>query len=332
MPLFHIGYHKTGSTLLQEHVFNREDFGFSRLRDDRKRIHPVFVQLEPGEAVREDFATELRREAKSVAAKGLQLVISHERLSGYIVSGGYDARPIADRLHGLFPTAKVLIVVREQQSMLRSYYLQYISDGGHLPFERLVRDPQPDIRRIPPFSFAYFEYDRLVSHYRRLFGEERICVLPFEMLRKHPGDFIAALLRFCGASTTDVRDGQRLFPKDVNAAHPPLMQLVRRFANSWLTRTQLSNHGLLNIPHFSRVFDASRPLFERLGGLDDFLDRRLRRQIATATEGLYAASNARLQKLTGLDLRGYDYALPDELEEVGPQDHSWSVHRAANNG
>ena len=50
-------------------------------------------------------------------------VISHERLSGYPHSGGHDSKEIAHRLAAVFPNAKVVIVIREQKSMILSNYL-----------------------------------------------------------------------------------------------------------------------------------------------------------------------------------------------------------------
>ena len=46
-------------------------------------------------------------------------VLSAERLSGNPHSGGYDSLQTAERLHRLFPQAKVLVVVREQTEEIR---------------------------------------------------------------------------------------------------------------------------------------------------------------------------------------------------------------------
>ena len=47
----------------------------------------------------------------AATAEGRTLVLSHERLSGYPSSGGYDRALIAERLNASFPEAKILIVL-----------------------------------------------------------------------------------------------------------------------------------------------------------------------------------------------------------------------------
>src|SRR5438094_721969 len=100
-PLIHIGYHKTGSTWLQEQVFCDERFGFVST-DGPLPIDEAFVALNPftfsAEQARALFSGLLR----SAADKALVPVISHERLSGDVGTGGVDSRMIADRLHETF--------------------------------------------------------------------------------------------------------------------------------------------------------------------------------------------------------------------------------------
>ena len=57
-------------------------------------------------------------------------MVSFPRLSGHPYSGGYDSRMIADRVAEVFPEARILIVIREQRSMIVSTYKQYVNAGG----------------------------------------------------------------------------------------------------------------------------------------------------------------------------------------------------------
>src|SRR5215218_3471564 len=88
-PLLHIGYHKTGTTWLQRHVFRNAEAGFSFVGKP-KALRLAFVDLSPfgfePEAVRKDFQPGIEQ----AQARNLVPVLSFERLSGSPYAGGYD--------------------------------------------------------------------------------------------------------------------------------------------------------------------------------------------------------------------------------------------------
>lgn len=305
-PLIHIGFHKTGSTLLQQRLFNRADLGFERV--DRESIHAAFVRYGPFEALKREPAAALRQQADAAEHRGHRLVLSHERLSGYPGTGGFDSQAIADRIHLLFPAAHILILVREQRSMVKSYYLQYISDGGHLSFRRLLDHPEPHLYRSPGFDLGFFEYDRCVAYYQRLFGVENVTVLPFEMFLSDPERLAQRILELGGG---DYSHGvpEDIFATQINTANPMLMQIAGRCLNGLLTRNQLSNWGPINVRHFRGVYRRLRPLFAPFRFADAPLIRRLEAQIAEAIGDRYAEPNARLAALTRLDLAACGYSV-----------------------
>ena len=310
-PLLHIGFHKTGSTLLQTKLFNRRDLGFMRLDNDRDRLHREFIQYAPFRAPSDSLISGLREEVDKATDTGVRLVISHERLSGYPATGGFDAEVIAERLKYMFPGAKILIMVREQSAIIKSFYLQYISDGGSQSFRRLLRNPQPSLHRSPGFDLSFFEFDHAVRFYYELFGKDNVLVLPYESILAEPTDVASEIIRFAGDPKASEKIDASIFGEKVNPAAPLLMQYVRRTCNSALTRTQLSNYGLINIPHFNQLFRRLRPVFEPFRFLDPYLAGRLTRDVHKAVEGRFEESNDRLAMSTGLDLRALGYRLPD---------------------
>lgn len=82
-------------------------------------------------------------------------------------------------LAGLFPGAHVLLVTRGFESILGSFWSQYVRTGGDLPFDAFcaaVAD-RAAAGRNP------LNYDALVTTYRGAFGTDRVHVLPYELLR-----------------------------------------------------------------------------------------------------------------------------------------------------
>lgn len=308
-PLVHIGFHKTASTLLQRTLFARSDLGFERPGRDRSRIQSDFVRFGPFDEMDPKVIEAYHRLAYEARTRGRTLVLSHERLSGYPGSGAFDARMIADRIKTCLPDARILVFVREQRSMLYSYYLQYITDGGSLSFRRLTSPIQPRLFRKPEFDLRSFAYVAQIEYYRTLFGPENVLVVPYETLHEETWRVAVEIARFCGQSTS--RISADIFGDMANSSMPIMMQLLRRHLNGLVYRNQLSPHAPIKFNPFDRWYRRIRPLFEPTRLIDAPLKRRLKRQIETLTGDRYAESNLQLQRLTGHDLSRYGYRMPE---------------------
>src|SRR5262245_39922524 len=111
-PLLHVGYHKTGTSWLQSHLFTNERTGLATPFKEHADIyqhlvHPHALDFDP-EACRAHFL----RAIANLEDRGLTAVLSAERLCGDMLYGGYDSKELADRMASVFPRGKVLIVVR----------------------------------------------------------------------------------------------------------------------------------------------------------------------------------------------------------------------------
>ena len=301
--LLHVGYHKTGSSWLQRRFFSQRELGFRRITTRGLPIqdpHPLHFDAE---AYRAHYA-ELVSEA---ATDGALPVLSEERLSGNPLSGGYDSAEIAERLLAIFPSAKVLIVVREQRSLILSTWFQYVKVGGACSLRDFLLGARDG--RLPGFRFENFEFDRLVAHYRRLFGAERVHVELFERLGHEPREFAASILSFAGLAKSAAFE--RLpFGELVNRAARPLAVSLRRVLNPFLRRDSVNGYSPLANPAFRalgeglvRVAEATAP-----EPLDAHLRRRWQAHIAERVGSRYVESNERLAKLSGYDLGSFGYA------------------------
>lgn len=299
--LIHVGYHKTGTTLLQRFVFPaRAGFGFARPWPDRSRLADVFVRPSPL-AYRPEPAAELVRTGMASAGDAVP-VLTHERLSGNPHAGGYDASTLARRIRratdGLSP--RILIVVREQRSMVRSLYSQYVRAGGAMTLAAYLA-PHEDVR-LPGFDPVYLEYDRLIARYRQLFGPQAVLVLPYEWLRMDPVDFVGRIRVHCGRPP---------LPEDTSIDAPRVNTrmtvpgiFVKRQLNRLFVRDSLNPAPL--VPGL-----VSHGTVRRLAGLVDRLSpggwKRLDASIHRWVGDRYDAPNRRLEKITGLDLGALGY-------------------------
>jgi hypothetical protein len=321
--LIHIGYTKTATSWLQRHLFGDPATGFGWLetngdrpgRPDKESPIRQLVSLSPLDidttALGDDFA----RLIGSVEAKGLAPVISLERLSGSPFSGGHDSVAIAERLVRLFPEAKVLAVIREQESMIVSTYKQYVKVGGALSLARFLALPRSSSLHVPWFELRYFEYDRLLRHYSELFGTERLLVLAYEEFLQDPATFVAKIAQFAGVPLGSEQLDSLPFDRTPNRSLSPAATAVRRRLNRLAVRTEVNPAPLFEAriakravrwatrdKLVDRLVDAvlPRPVHERC-------DSKLRRVAAAAVGDRYRESNRATSELTGIDLGSYGW-------------------------
>ncbi|HEX2803851.1 MAG TPA: hypothetical protein VHN55_07725 [Sphingomicrobium sp.] len=304
--LIHIGFHKTGSTWLQQELLDNPAFGFTtQTGETRQQIIMRVGVPDPlsydATAVASHYAPAIDEARKS----GLTLALSHERLSGHPSSGGRDRCMIADRLKSTFPESRILIVFREQRSLIQSMYSQHISAGGVESLRRYLTTPEPGWLRKPSFAFELYEFDTLIRYYQQLFGTDRVLALPLELLQARPAEFASRISTFCGHPPVEPED-----TRSKNVRRPQLMQLVQRPLNMLFFHNDLSPGALLHVTRFHmRYGKYARPLFNLITPkvLDDWILRRQRRIIDSMVGNRYAVSNRRTQEIVGLPLADLGY-------------------------
>lgn len=306
--LIHIGYMKTASTYLQKAIFCNPDLGFAKIED------PQFFLNEVRNAPEHHFLPENIRAAlvcqvRSAGANGLTPVLSSEGYSGYMAGEGFDGRRNMERLFKIAPDARILIVIREQNSMLLSRHNQLIKTGATMSLRDYVGmkdDPRSDRYR------SQLRYDELIAAYQTAFGKDAVCVLPFELLGKKPAAFISAIANHCGRPPVRTE----LVPTQViNRSRSQAGKAILARTNKIIAQRERT--GGENTP----LFPVDKPLFKRFRSvIDSFADmapRRLdasmlradRQFISDQIGSYYVESNRIIQQLTDLPLAEYGYEI-----------------------
>jgi hypothetical protein len=312
--LIHIGYHKTGTSWLQRYLFGRRDRGFApiapenglTLKQSAKFLSHYFVYDEDGKLLspfksRADEVRALLPELLPGEAK--VPVVSAERLSGNPHSGGFDSKTIAARLAEIFPDGRILIVIREQASMILSTYFQYLKIGGTAPLRAYLTQAYDG--RLPGFGPTHLEYHRLIDHYQGLFGRDNVLVLPYETFRNDAQAFVAALADFAEAEV----DAALEYDAEPNKGHPRLVEYRTRFLNPLICRSSVNSYSALALPN---AVKPARWLRQAMANVlpaaaeRRFVDK-LRAEIKETIGDRYADSNARTAALIDVDLKAMGY-------------------------
>ena len=312
-PLIHIGYPKALSSWMQKHLFKPEHGYVSILNSMESTISVIDP---PPFGFDEDAALAYIKAslARTPQHSGMTPVISAEALIGNPYCGGFNAKQNADRLKQLFPEGRILIIVREQQKLIRSLYKTLVTWGMPHTIKRLLNPV--DTSLAPQFNLEFLRYDKAVAYYQQLFGKDNVLVLPYEQFVEDPTLFLRSLFHFAGQNA-DKSLARLPVQKKVNTNQTLLNLYLQRLHNLLFLSSPFNYAGLLPSTEarvHARLRRSKKNPFPKW--MDNWFEHDFSQTVAKACKGKFSGSNARLAKLTGADFARYQYdTTPDTTEK-----------------
>lgn len=299
--LIHIGYHKTGTSFLQKRIFDGFADAFhlvdrSKLIKNVKAPPPLRFSSVTLQAYVRDEMTKSRAPIT---------VFSNETLSSSIHYGDHQSKYVADRLAACLPGSKVLIGIREQKSMLKSAYNQFLKAKGSYSIREYLINP-----RSGNFHFEHLQYHNLIQYYQKLFGRDQVLVLPYEVLQNDPIVYLERLFTFLGVtdllSTLDFDASEK-----VNRSLKPIQVQVKRYFNPFISKDFPQTGSTFYAYPAVLLHAALHRLFKFLPtkAIDQRIEKKIEREIARITMGQYAESNEQTARLSGVDLGVLGYEI-----------------------
>ncbi len=293
--IFHIGYHKTASSWLQQSYF-QEHPHIKLVNNYKEPWNDPFLNYLISTADRkfeyeqciEIFNSQIKSNLDNIRKI---LLVSAERLSGHPFSGGYDSFKIAERICLCFPTAKILCVVRNQVDMICSVYKQLIAEGFPGKLETLLFKNH---WKTVGFDMSFYEYDLLLAKYQTLFGEDNVSVLPYEYLLKDKKLFLQKMCNYFGVSSKALITPNKSI---VNKSLPNVGLSCFRYMN-YLRATEIYPLPLLNL---NILYPAVLKILEIVMAKIDRPRVLLSNKKVQEIQEHYRKANARFKELTGID-------------------------------
>jgi hypothetical protein len=300
--LIHVGLHKCASTWLQRNVFERDDLGFYSPWGAMS-AHAVseFVGVDPLCFAPESARERLTSMIGPDLPQGSVLVLSHEALSSRPHHGRYYASSVSARLKAVFPEARLFLMVREQKSLIRSLYVEHVRNGGRDTFAEFIGSGHEPPGFSPKCKLSFFQFDRLVAHYREVFGEENVLVLPLEMLGADPNRFVEKLTGFVGVSFAEIPTGTK-----ANEGWSPTATEYFRITNAFFRTNPIGPSPKFGYRFRQRVVSKVDKMLP--GGLTERAASRQKDLLASRVGDFFRASNTALSEMIDVDLKelGYD--------------------------
>ncbi len=185
VDLIHIGYHRCGSTTIQTDILGSHR-GVAVTKDSRLAMGKV-----------QDFAQCRFIGTPPNSPTAETVAISSEGLCGVNYVANVESplwAEIPQQVHDTWPDAKILVMIRRQPDLIRSYYSLAVRK---LSFTVPARQYYREV-----FHREYLYFDDLIGRYIDLYGTHAIKVLPVEMLFLTPGPFLSELSEFMGVDLT----------------------------------------------------------------------------------------------------------------------------------
>ncbi|MBJ7899042.1 MAG: hypothetical protein GC158_03740 [Cyanobacteria bacterium RI_101] len=303
--LIHIGYHKTGSTLLQEQIFNRPEFGYISPWA-RSKLYENIILANPFTYDPVTIRNQFQQDVIQEKGENLVPVLSEERFSGNIVPKAvFNNYYMAERLNATFPEAKILIVLRRQLDMILSIYKHRLRSNLTVDIDSFL-EQFPSTSTIEPiFHFDYLQYHLLIGHYQNLFGKEKVLCLPYEMLIKDSKSFFSKISSFSGANV----DEDLKLPR-VNEGYSYLTLYLKRYTNFVNPRMPIPKQSLYSKFNNALFWHLNQLINKTpLKTISNYMDSKLRQKVADKIDGFYQESNQKTSELIDIDLGLYEYPI-----------------------
>lgn len=184
--IIHVGFHKTGTTFLQEYFKNNPAVWYDQTFFESYR--------KTGKITKEQCVSEQQLKQNTIVLSEEQITVWSGALNpigARFHDYGIEAhqKETAKKLFEFYPEAKILITIRGFDTLLPSLYSQYVLNGGVQFLGNFLKTQEKSKLT------TLFNYDFVYSVYSNLFGKGNVCVLPYELLKENPKTFVKTLER-----------------------------------------------------------------------------------------------------------------------------------------
>ncbi len=191
---FIVGHPKSGTTALYEMLRAHPQVFMPDLKEplffDRE-LHPQLSARDPHPHTLEEYL--------ELFAAALPGQLKGEASANYLRS-----RLAAQRIAGVQPQARIVAILREPASFLRSLHLQLLQSGVETETDlgRAIRRERREAASKPVLRYAddRFEYVAQLRRYEEAFGEQRVLALVYDDFRSDNAATLQRVLAFLGLS------------------------------------------------------------------------------------------------------------------------------------
>ncbi len=297
--IFHIGMPKTATSYLQKNFYPNLNLHYLGKHYDSKTKDKDFAKIFSELFSTQAFADtdRLYRDIKSKMPDSSIILYSNELMSGTSRINFLNSFQISYHLKECFENPKIIFVIRKQDSFIESIYRQAIRGGYSGSLKSFINYKRGKFNKSTPGKGGWMDiysldYFRWAEHYRELFKEDNILILPYEKLKSNRDEFLKDIADFIGVEYIKPKKSEQ-----TNKADSYLLLNMMRISNMCLSkRVQNRINDILFIDK----------LFSLLNYIP-FEKKFLSKEFAKDIMEFHSSSNKQLSKKYDLSLDKYGY-------------------------
>ncbi len=290
---------KTATSYLQKNFYPNLNLHYLGKHYDSKNRDKEFAKLFAEIFSIQPFGDteKIYRDIKSRMPNDGTILYSNELMSGTSRINFLNAFQISYHLKNCFENSKIIFVIRKQDSFIESIYRQAIRGGYSGSIKSFINHKRGRFNRAVPGKGGWMDiysldYLSRIEHYRKLFGEENILILPYERLKTDKEAFLKDIADFIGVEYMEPKKSEQ-----TNKADSYLLLNMMRLSNLCLSkRVQNRINDILFIDK----------LFSLLNYIP-YEKRFLSKDMAKEIMEFHSKSNRELSKRYSLSLEQYGY-------------------------
>ena len=310
MNFLHVGYPKCASTLLQTQYFTPTN-GFINLAEDPD--WKIFIENQLLSAQSSYYFSQPPEFSIPENLKPCMVGLSSENfLDGVQL---VDFKLALERWRALYPDTKVLIIIRKQDDLVYSHYIQYVRAGYFRGIDSYLREIMWNSQQS---FWGRLYFDRIYEITRDIF--DQVLVMPFEMISSFD-QFIKTLNNFFGVSAETRNTIVRKSSSDLSHSMIRAMNIFLRYGYGKSHMSILASGVVMSNLYKFNDIDGIDPAERSIGRMRHKLINRLDRKFtmnfnnrqrfvntyAQLFREKFSESNRRLEDTLQLELAKYKY-------------------------
>ena len=209
--ILHIGMQRTGTTFFQHEVFPKLNIRY---------ISPEFFKYGHIGTLAEFHSYIMERDT----------LVSNENIYCDMWNKKDTRFERLEILHNLFPSAKIILGVRDKKALMKSWYKKSIGVGATWSYEEFLQQINTDV----------FEYEPYIEKLRESFSD--VYVYRFEDFKKNPEKIIEEICNFIGVETPEIE--KEAYKRKWNVGYTEKQIKIARKLNK-VFKTKLNPDGII---------------------------------------------------------------------------------------
>lgn len=303
----HTGMPKCSSTFLQKEVFpHLKGFYYTELQHYQKCPFANFLN----KAVYANPLTfDIQKESKEAMAflaqrKEKKILISWEGLYGCCFNNSMNSLFLSKLLKTLFPTAKVLLVIRRQDNLLNSLYKQVLKQHHTISVDHFLNYKSGEFQRFKPawwigmnVDVRSFDFYAIVKQYRKMYGATQVFCIPYELLPQNKSQYLQDIFDFLKCKG-ELPAAEQVVNQGLSQISAPIARRLNGLVKSGFNPLGfIPANGPLDPVVWLKKLD------KLIHQEASFIDSNKKEKIMS----FYQSSNKKLDRWTPYDLKEYGY-------------------------